>query len=191
MNTQIDRSLTSNVQKDAVLPVADSKVEKISAAVQAKAEMNVAIMQSAKVSIGAKDNSLTLLFNAAIDKINEQLAPQLGDNAIQKGYDEGLDISPEATAERIVSLSTMSYQAYKANSQEKDETIILNNYIDVISKGIEQGFGEARGILAGLDVLEGDIASNIDKTYELVQTKLMAFKELMSEQLALSKQADN
>jgi len=190
MNTQIDRSLTSNIQKDSVLPHADSKVEKISAAAQIKAEMNVSILQSAKVSIGVKDNSLTLLFNAAIDKINEQLAPELGADAIQKGYDEGLDISPEATAERIVNLSTLSYHAYKANHKNEDETVVLDNYIALITKGIEQGFGEARGILKGLDVLEGDIASNIDKTFELVGQKLLTFKDKMSEQLAVSNQTE-
>ncbi len=191
MNTQIDKSLTSNIQHDATIPISGPKVEKVSALEQAKAEMNVSIMQSAKVTIGAKNESLTLLFNAAIDKINEQLAPSLGENAIKKSANEGLDISPEATAERIVSLSTRSYQAYKANHSNESEETVLNDYIALISKGVDQGFGEARSILDGLDVLEGDIASNISKTYELVQDKLMAFKSLMSEQTAaLSEEID-
>ena len=41
--------------------------------------------------------------------------------------------------------------------------------MDTISGGMEKGFKEARDILGGLKVLNGDIAGNIDKTYELVQ----------------------
>ncbi|WP_292746763.1 DUF5610 domain-containing protein, partial [Methylophaga sp. UBA3191] len=40
-----------------------------------------------------------------------------------------------------------------------------------------QGFKEARDILGGLKVLEGDIAGNIDKTYDLVQQGLQSFVE--------------
>ena len=53
----------------------------------------------------------------------------------------------------------------------------LVKFTDIISGGIAQGFAEARDILDGLQVLEGDIASNIDKTYDLVQTGLAAFIE--------------
>ncbi len=183
----IERVQSTVVPQDSAESMAVKKVEQLSAIEKQKAELNVSIMESAKVSIGSKDNSLTLLFNTAIDKINEQLAPELGEDAIQKGYDSGLDISPEATADRIVSLSTLSYQAYRDNHQGEDDQTVLNNYIDLISSGVDQGFGEARTILSGLDVLEGDIASNIDKTYELVQEKLATFKALMSEQLASTK----
>jgi hypothetical protein len=53
----------------------------------------------------------------------------------------------------------------------------LNDFIELIGGGIDKGFAEARQILDGLKVLEGDIASNIDKTYELVQVGLKAFME--------------
>ncbi|MBT5370276.1 MAG: DUF5610 domain-containing protein, partial [Gammaproteobacteria bacterium] len=47
----------------------------------------------------------------------------------------------------------------------------------IIGGGIDQGFAEAREILDGLSVLEGDIATNIDATYDLVQEGLQAFIE--------------
>jgi len=183
MNTAINQTQVTSSTKPLNLPSIAEQANDTSIHQQLKAEMNVAIMESAKTTIGAQDNSLTLLFNAAIDKINEQLAPELGENAIQKAYDSGLDVSPEATAERIVSLSTLSYHAYKENHQGADENQILDNYIQLISDGIDQGFGEAKTILDGLNVLEGELASNIDKTYELVQEKLSSFKELMAHNL--------
>jgi hypothetical protein len=79
------------------------------------------------------------------------------------------DNTPEGTASRIVSLSTAFYDAYKRQNPGQDEEVLLNKFVDTLKKGVDQGFGEARDVLQGLKVLGGDIASNIDKTYELVQ----------------------
>lgn len=184
MNTSINQAQSATSNSTFQTPAKLEQANDMSIHKQLKAEMNVAIMESAKATIGAKDNSLTLLFNAAIDKINEFLAPELGDNAIQKAHDSGLDVSPEATADRIVSLSTLSFQAYKSNHQGEHEADVLNNYIDLISSGIEQGFAEAKTILDGLGVLDGDIASNIELTYALVHEKLASFKELMAQNIS-------
>lgn len=45
----------------------------------------------------------------------------------------------------------------------------------IIGGGIDKGFVEARKILDGLQVLENDIASNINLTYDLVQDGLQTF----------------
>lgn len=147
-----------------------------------KASLNASLVEATQVSIGAQDQSLALLLNTAIDKINEALAPGLGEDAIQKVADSGLDVSPEATAERIVSLSTAFFSAFKEQNPEEDDSLSLENFLDTIRAGIDEGFESARGILESLNVLEGDIASNIDETYDLVQDKLAAFKTLLIEQ---------
>ena len=159
-------------------------VAELTQAQQQKASMNVAILESAQVTIGAVDEPLSLLLKTAIDSINEVLAPELGEDAIQKAADSGLDVSPEATAERIVSLSTNFYNAFKQQHPGEDESTVLQNFIDTISGGIEKGFNEARNILEGLQVLEGDIATDIDKTFTLVQEKLAAFETAVSEQIS-------
>jgi hypothetical protein len=145
-----------------------------SVAAIAKKQFNAAIMQSA-VNLSASDSPQALVLKTALEGINEALKETLGDNAIQNAYDSGLDVSPEATAERIVSLSTGFFSAYQQQHPELDADTALNSFIDVISGGIDQGFSEARDILGGLKVLEGDIATNIDTTYNLVQTKLQSF----------------
>jgi len=155
------------------------RVAEMSSMQQQKASMNVSILESAAVIIGVKDDPLSLVLNSAIERINEFLAPELGENAIQKVADSGLDVSPEATAERIASLSTSFYNAFREQHPGEDEAIVLANFIETISSGIEKGFGEARDILEGLEVLEGDIASDIDQTYDLVQEKLAAFEAMI------------
>ncbi|RDH89593.1 MAG: hypothetical protein DIZ77_00365 [endosymbiont of Seepiophila jonesi] len=48
--------------------------------------------------------------------------------------------------------------------------------LTIIRDAIEQGFAEAREILDGLSVLEGDISANIDTTFELVLEGLERFE---------------
>ncbi len=135
---------------------------------------------SLSLSIQDTNHALTLVLKTAIEGINAELESTLGTNAIQAAVDNGIDVSPEATAERVVSLSTAFFAAYQDANPALDFNTALNQFVDVISGGIDQGFAEAREILDGLQVLEGDIASNIDATYELVQNKLAAFVENLS-----------
>jgi hypothetical protein len=137
-------------------------------ATQARLQLNAAIVQaSLKVSIGAQDDPLALLLKSALTGINEALKGQLGDNAIQNAMSQ--DNTPAGTAGRIVSLSTAFFAAYQKQHAGEDPDQVLSNFMSTIKGGMEQGFKEARDILSGLSVLNGDIASNVDQTYALVQ----------------------
>jgi len=115
------------------------------------------------------------VLKTALDGINNALQASLGENAIQNAYDAGLDISSDATATRIVSLSTAFFSQYQEQHPELDQEDAATAFIDIIRGGVETGFSEAREILTSLNVLEGEIANNVDSTYELVQEKLNEF----------------
>lgn len=142
-----------------------------------KAALNASILEAAEAKLGARDKPLALTLRAIIDELNTVLEPELGPNAIDAAVESGLDMSPEATAERIVSLSTAFFPAFREANPDESEQEALVHFMDVIRGGIEQGFAEARDILQGLGVLEGGIADNIDLTYDLVQEKLDAFQQ--------------
>jgi len=151
----------------------DAKPE-LTTSQRAKLELNASIMQaSASISIGAQDDPQALLYKSAITSINEALHAQLGDNAIQNAASQ--DNSAEGTASRILSLSTGFLGAYKKQNPGMEDSAALEKFMDTIKGGIEKGFKEARDILKGLNVLGGDIAGNIDKTYELVMKGLDDF----------------
>ncbi|MDO6564160.1 DUF5610 domain-containing protein [Amphritea sp. 1_MG-2023] len=148
-----------------------------------KTAHNQAILQAAlEVSISSGNDSLTLLYRSAVTELNKVLETDLGESSIQKAYDSGLDVSPDATAERIVSLSAGFFSSYQAQHPEMNYQDQVTHFVDVIGGGIDQGFSEARDILDGLQVLDGDIASNIDKTYDLVQEKLSILTDSLLEQ---------
>ncbi|HRP24621.1 MAG TPA: DUF5610 domain-containing protein [Thauera sp.] len=130
-------------------------------------DLNGKILQaSLEVSIRSGNESQALLLRTAIEGINEALAPMLGPDAIQNAMSQ--DNSAEATAERIVSMSTAFFDAYAARRPGDDPETVLRDFKDVVRGGFEKGFGEARDILDGLGVFNGAVEADVMKTRELV-----------------------
>lgn len=150
-----------------------------STSVTAKEQLNQSILQaSIDVTLSAGNEPMALLFKTALEGVNKALEEQLGPNAIQNSYAASLDVSPQATADRIVQMSTAFFDKYQENHLELSTDDALSSFTKLISGGIDTGFKEARDILSGLNVLnEGNIGSNIDTTYDLVQKGLQAFVE--------------
>ncbi|AEG12844.1 hypothetical protein Sbal183_0682 [Shewanella baltica OS183] len=140
--------------------------------------MNQAILSAQQdVNIKSGDQSMTLLYRAAIESINKELAPTMGENAIQTAYDNGVDTSPEATADRIVSFATQFFSIHQQQNSGMSLSDQLDSFMGIIGGAIDNGFKEAKDILSGLKVLQGDIADGVDKTYGLVQEGLQAFRD--------------
>ena len=142
-----------------------------------KKQSNRAILESSlQVSVQIGNEPMALLLKTAIEGINEVLETSgLGQSAIQAGYDSGLDVSPEATADRIVSMSTAFFLQFQQQHAELSIEDAAKSFTEIIGGGIDKGFKDAREILDGLKVLEGDLASKIDATFDLVQEGLKAF----------------
>ncbi|MCB5190042.1 DUF5610 domain-containing protein [Methylobacillus arboreus] len=137
---------------------------------QQKAVLNGQILQaSLQVSIKSGNDGLALLYRSAVEQLNTVLVPELGPNAIENAM--GQDNSPEATASRILSLSTGFFEAYAARYPSKDPETVAKDFVALIRGGFEKGYAEAKDILTGLNVLgeNSPIASGIAKTYERVQ----------------------
>ena len=158
----------------------------------AKQQLNAAILQSSlEVSLSSQNDPLSLVYKSAIENLNDILKPELGDNAIQNAASQ--DNSPEATAGRILSFIKSALGLFSQNSKTGDSTdgadsadgadstdntkrdANIDKFMSLIQKGVDQGFDEARGILSSLKVLNGDIASNIDKTYEILKKGIADF----------------
>ncbi|NLC99488.1 MAG: DUF5610 domain-containing protein [Gammaproteobacteria bacterium] len=156
-----------------------------------KAQLNEQILKaSLDVSISSGNNSMALLYRTAIDNINEQLAPEFGPNALQAAMQQ--DNSPEATAERILSLSTAFFDSYASQHPNKDPEDVARHFVDIMRGGFEKGYNEAASILKGLGVLEegGLVATEIGKTFELVQKGYDDFLQTKLDALQNSASAD-
>ena len=169
---RIDENRRNSVQQGADENVKSAQMPTTAAGIgkAVRQATNVQILQaSANVSIKAGDQSLTMLYRSAIDRINEVLTPELGSGAIQAVAASGVDTSPEATANRILSFSTAFFEGYAAQHPGKDRDQLATDFVALIRGGFEKGFNEAKDILEGLGVLKGDIAEGIQRTFDLVQ----------------------
>lgn len=147
---------------------ADNSKRATDAQSSARHQLNVQILEaSSQVAVKAGNDSQALVFRAAIDRINEFLAPTLGPDALQASM--GQDNSPEATAERIVSFATGMFGVYAAQRPNDDPDQVAADFVKIVRGGFEKGYNEARDILQGLQVLGGDVEKGIGKTFELVQ----------------------
>jgi hypothetical protein len=169
--TAADSSNKTDSTKSASAIVADSKQQ-----------LNLSIIQASLVSISSQNDPLSLVYKSAIENINEALKPTLGDNALQNATSQ--DNSPEATAGRIVSLTTGLFDLYKKSFPNEDESTVLDRFTKVIQSGVDEGFKEARGMLDSMSVLNGSIADNINKTYDLVTKGLADFVTARKAQIA-------
>jgi len=147
-----------------------------------QAETNKATLQAhMDVSIGSKNKPMSLVYKAALEAINEELKSIHGEDAAQKINDQGIDVSPEATAKRIVDISTGFFNSYQDIHKDQDLEEQVDGFLDLLRQGVETGFGEAREILDGLGVLEGDLEADINQTYNLVMEGYDDFKSSMLE----------
>lgn len=166
---------------------ADERVDASENRISARDQLNVQILQaSAEVSLKAGDQSQALLFRGAIERINELLSPTLGPDAIQAKMSE--DNSPEATAGRILSLSTGFFDAYAAQRPDDDPDQVAKDFVNLIRGGFEKGFGEAQEILQGLKVFSGEIESGIMKTFELVNK---GYDEFLASKLSTEQKTES
>ncbi|NWF38621.1 hypothetical protein F3F96_05695 [Mariprofundus sp. NF] len=127
-----------------------------------------------RMSLNAANNPTELILQAAQEKINEMFKPYLGDGAVQRAVDSGVDMSPEATAERIISFATQligraeNAQIDLPADEQRSREQLFNN----VQVGIERGFEQARDILEGLQALNGGVKDTVDTTYSRVQEGL-------------------
>ena len=148
----------------------------------ARKEQNKNII-NAQLKVSSHDGPtvMSLLLRTAIEEINKHIpiidTKSTGESTVQKAYESNLDVSPAATAERILSGTTSFFNAYKEQNKHLSESEALTDFMGVIRSGIDTGFGQARDILENLSVLEDEIANDIDVTYDNVQTGLNDFTE--------------
>ena len=79
------------------------------------------------------------------------------------------DFSPAKVAERILGFvgGNMAREAAAGADSEQ-----LQKHMQEFRKGVEKGFADARKILDGMGVLNGQVAANIDDTYKRIQDGL-------------------
>ncbi|MDL2284266.1 DUF5610 domain-containing protein [Oxalobacter sp. OttesenSCG-928-P03] len=158
----------------------ESSADKVQAqkptATSMRDNLNTMIIEaSLKVSISSGDNAQGLLYKSSLESIYEAVFGKF-ESKITPDYQmpsmtdpNNPYATPEGTANVILSFSLGLYESYASHHKNEDPAEVAQNFIDLIRGGFEKGYGEAVDILTGMGVFEGNIASEIGKTWDLVQ----------------------
>lgn len=143
----------------------------ISAAAHEKNEVRKTETSSDGANITASENPTELLFKTIVEGVNEVL----GDDTIQGSFDAEVDVTPEAVAQKIVTLAIESYPQYVAENSDVPAADVANSFFGRVTEGVSSGADEARGVLAGLNVVDEEVASAIDATYDAIIQGVQSF----------------
>ena len=92
------------------------------------------------------------------------------------------DYTPEKVAGRILGFIEQRLQSEQAAGAD---TAKLQKFLDQAREGVEKGFAEARKILDGMGVLQGKVASDIDDTYQKIQSGFSDLNKRFNPEAAL------
>lgn len=133
--------------------------------------------------------SLSVAAKEVIDKLNEILKKDLP-NGIQSLSPE--QVTPEATADRIVQGATAFFDLYSRQHPNLEGEELLSSFMDTIRGGIKSGYDDAVEILKGVGALDYEgVNDGIEQTKKLIDDKLMAYEAYMREELGLSPKTPN
>ena len=91
--------------------------------------------------------------------------------------DTSFDVTPEATANRIVDFALLAFSQFQENHTELSEEDIRTEFVEFIGKAIEKGVEEARDILTGLNSLTEEVDADITTTVDIINQRLQQFAE--------------
>ena len=120
----------------------------------------------------------------AYTTLSNRLADKLGlePEALQSGQD---DFSPQKVADRVLGFIEQRLTREAAAGADPAK---LQGLLSQARDGVEKGFAEARKILDGLGVLTGQVAKNVDDTYDRIQSGLADLDKRFAPQQAPSAQ---
>lgn len=158
-----------------------------------RSSLNAQIIEaSLKVSVKAGDNAGGLLFRTSLESIYESIG----------GFQSKIDpdykmpsmndannpfATPEGTAGVILGFSLGLYERFAESHKGEDEAEVAAKFIETIRGGFEKGYGEAVDILDALSVWNGNVKSEIEQTWNLVQK---GYDDWLADKLASLKPAE-
>ncbi len=118
-----------------------------------------------------------VLTDSVEDKLNTALDKAGLDMRAEDLLQEGLDVTPEATAARITEFATSFYGAYQENNPDAEGSAQIDGFVEMIKGAVEEGFEGAKEILTGIGRIPDQVGQDIDRTLELTMEGLDAFAE--------------
>ncbi len=91
--------------------------------------------------------------------------------------DTSFDVTPEATANRIVDFALLAFSQFQENHADLSEEDVRTEFVEFIGKAIGRGVEEARDILTGLNALTEEVDADITTTVDIINQRLQDFAD--------------
>ncbi|MCX5769917.1 MAG: DUF5610 domain-containing protein [Candidatus Hydrogenedentes bacterium] len=130
-----------------------------------------------RVDLGQQALSSAQAMNIVMERALDKLRGVVDEARTQLGLPEDavLDTSPEATANRIADFAIGAFSVWQKNHSKLGEEDAREQFASFIGGAIQQGIEEARGILSALNALSGEVDTNINTTWDIIQQRLSDF----------------
>ena len=188
---------TSQAVLNSLFPAANSNANQPDANYEVSAEASADQLvistipnSSDSVDLNFQDlyKSLSITSKQIVDKLNEYLKAQLPDG-VQSLKPQ--DVTPEATADRIVSGATAFFDVFAKQNSDLSGEELLNKFLETIKSGISKGYDDATGILQGLGAFDVEgVKDGVEKTKSLIDEKLKAYEAQKRVELGIDKLPD-
>ncbi len=91
--------------------------------------------------------------------------------------DTSFDVTPEATANRIVDFALLAFSQFQENHADLSEEDVRIEFVEFIGKAIGKGVEEAKDILTGLNALTDGVDADITTTVDIINQRLQEFAD--------------
>lgn len=95
-----------------------------------------------------------------------------------------IDVSPQATAGRILDFATSFFGGFQANHAGQEGGAQIDGFSQLIKDAVDEGFQQSRDLLEGIGKISGKVAEDIDETYSLVMSGIDDFAQEQRDSLA-------
>ena len=124
-----------------------------------------------------------VLQDSTKERLNAAFSAAGMDTTVESLLQSGMDFSPGATAQRIVSFSLSFFGVFQQNHADSEEPAQVFDFAAMIKGAVEDGFASAQDILAGLGEIAPEVLAGIDETFELAMRAIDDFVEEQTQQL--------
>lgn len=125
------------------------------------------------------DESMGIVVERAMDKLRQIVSDARAALGLPEDDSEStgamLDTSPDATANRIADFALSAFSAWRKQHTDFSDDEARQQFSDFIGGAIQDGIQEARDILKAVNALTGEVDSNIDTTWGIIQQRLDDF----------------
>ncbi len=108
------------------------------------------------------DGSTRFVQDHLESEINKQLEEAFGEFYHDNDDLEELDLSPEATAERIFEISKGRFESWRDQNPEMSEEELIDSFDEAVRAAIDQGYERAVDIFSGVEIDDAVLESAVE-----------------------------